>query len=158
MWIVVTTKNLNFFKQELRKKILDVKFYHPKIKTQNKTFSKNLLGNYLFCNSSKFKCSKSIFLSLQFTKGLKKILFSNEYFQREITNFIDFCKSHEDNEGYIANTFFKSGLASKGKILNGPFSNHIFKLLSKNNKNIKVIVGDIKLTILDKSKINYSTI
>ena len=108
MWIVVSTKNLNLFKKELKKKILDVRFYYPRIKLTCKSLSANLLGNYLFCYSNTFKSTKNIFLNLKFTKGLKQILFSNEFFQNEIIKFINLCKIHEDKEGYISNTFFKS--------------------------------------------------
>ena len=117
-----------------------------------------MLGNYLFCYSNTFKSTKNIFLNLKFTKGLKQILFSNEFFQNEIIKFINLCKIHEDKEGYISNTFFKSEISSKGKIINGIFSEHVFKLLDKNKKDIKVLVGDIKFTILDNSNTNYLSI
>tara|TARA_B100001250_G_C19816762_1_gene798841 strand:- start:48 stop:524 length:477 start_codon:yes stop_codon:yes gene_type:complete len=158
MWIVVSTKNLNFFQEEIRKKVSDIKFYNPIIKSNNQLKTKNLLGGYLFCYSESFKSAKKTFFNLKFTKGLNKILFSHEFYQRDIISFINLCKSHEDNEGFIKNTFFKLKIKEKGQILNGPFSDYIFNLISKNNNNIKVIVDNIKLTISDKSKINYLTI
>ena len=158
MWIVASTNNLNFFKSEIKKKILDVKFYYPKIKSQNKEAIKNLLGNYLFCYSDSFNDDKNFFSRLRSTKGLKKILFTEKKTQKEIIDFINFCKFHEDRNGIIKNTFFKNNIKQEGRILNGPFSNYIFSLIEKDKKKIQVLIGEIKVSISDQSKFNYSTI
>ena len=63
-------------------------------------------------------------------KGLKNILYSEKKkCQSEITNFISYCKCHEDQNGLIQNTFFKERISDKGKILNGPFNDYIFSLI-----------------------------
>ena len=49
--------------------------------------------------------------------------------QIEISNFINYCKLHEDQNRFIQNSFFKESLKSKGKITNGRFSNYIFDIL-----------------------------
>ena len=157
MWIVVSSNNINLFKSEVKKKFSDIKFYYPKIKSEKKGTIKNLLGNYLFCYSEEFSKNNNL-NSLKFTKGLKKILFCNQLFYNEIINFIDHCKSHEDKNGHIKNSFFKIGIKEKGKFLNGPFTNYIFNLVQKEKKYIKVLVGEIKISISDTGSFNYSTI
>ena len=91
-------------------------------------------------------------------KGLKQILFADKFSQKEILNFINYCKSHEDDYGFIKNSFFKDNIISKGKMENGPFSNYIFDILSKDKKRIKATIGDLKFSISDKSKFSYSSI
>ena len=156
MWIVASTKNIDFFKREIRKKILDIKFYSPKIKQKNKK-EKYLLGNYLFCKSKHFD-NKNLYFHFKFAKGLKKILFYDNLHNNDIASFINFCKSHEDDFGYIKNTFFKKKIYLKGKFTNGVFSNYVFNIIEKEKKKIKVLVGDIKISVSDKSFFNYSTI
>lgn len=157
MWIVASTKNLNFFKQEVKKKFSDIKFYSPKIKSNNSSGFKFLLGGYLFCYSKQFD-NKSFFVNFQFTKGLKKLLFFDNKTNKEIINFINFCRLHEDTKGFIKNTFFKNSINYRGKFINGAFSDQIFHLIDKEKNKIKVIVGDIKISISDKSSFNYSTL
>ena len=120
MWIVASTKNINFFKQEFKKKFADIKFYSPKIKSKNNLGFKFLLGGYLFCFSKQFD-NKSFFENFKFIKGLKKLLFLDNEVNKEIINFINFCKLHEDSEGFIKNTFFKNSINHQGKFLNGVF-------------------------------------
>ena len=157
MWIVTLTNNSEFFKKELLRRISKLKIYFPKIKSRkNKT--KNILGNYLFCYSEKFNSDKNYINTLKNLKGLKQILFADSISQKEILNFINYCKSHEDNYGFIKNSFFKDNIISKGKIENGPFSNYIFEILSKDKKRIEATIGDLKFTISDKSKYSYSSI
>ena len=156
MWIVVSTKNINYFKTEIKKTISDIKFYYPKIKNQSKENIRNLLGNYLFCYSSTFNEKKYFLSNLQFLKGLKNILYSEKKkCQNKITNFINYCKCHEDQNGLIQNSFFKERISDKGKILNGPFNDYIFSLIKKDAKKINVLIGEIKVSISDKSKFNY---
>jgi len=96
--------------------------------------------------------------SLRNLRGLKKILFADKISQKEISDFVQYCKSHEDNTGFIKNSFFKNNITVKGKIENGPFSNYIFNILSKDKKRIKAIIGDIEFSISDNSKFCYSSI
>tara|TARA_B100001939_G_scaffold95244_1_gene81811 strand:+ start:181 stop:651 length:471 start_codon:yes stop_codon:yes gene_type:complete len=156
MWIVASVKNLNIFKYEIEKKFSNVEIYFPKIIKSNKKV--NLLGQYIFCFSKDFKKENVLFNSLQFTKGLKKLIFSGEYFQSEVKNFINYCKLHEDTKGVIQNTFFKNLLKEKGKIMNGPLNKYIFSLIKKSPKKISVFIGDIKVSISDKSQIFYSSV
>lgn len=157
MWIVTLANNSEFLKKELLKKISNLKIYFPKGKSK-KNKSKNILGNYLFCYSETFKTNNSLIYSLKNLKGLKKILFADKFSQKEISNFVNHCKSHEDDNGFIKNSFFKDSLVLKGKIENGPFSNYIFNIISKDKKRIKATIGDIKFSISDNSKFFYSSV
>ena len=58
----------------------------------------------------------------------------------------------------IKNTFFKKSINYKGTFLNGAFTNQIFNLIEKEKNKIKVFVGDIKISISDKSNFNYSAL
>ena len=127
MWIVVSTNNINLLQSEIKKKISDIKFYYPKIRSSKKGSEKNILGNYVFCYSKNFSEENTSTLNLKFVKGLKKILFSKKRFNDEVLNFINYCKSHEDQNGFLKNTFFKEDINDEGRFLNGPFSNYIFR-------------------------------
>ena len=157
MWIVTLAKNSEFLKTELTKKISDAKIYFPKVKIK-KNKVKNILGNYLFCYSDKFSINKHLTNNLRSLKGIKQILFAEKYSQKEISDFILNCKKHEDGDGFIKNSFFKSNIIHKGKILNGPFSNYIFNVLHKEKKRIKVLIGDVEFSISDNSKFHYSSV
>jgi len=157
MWIVTLANNSEFLKKELLKKITNLKVYFPKGRSK-KNKSRNILGNYLFCYSDNFESDNSLINSLRNLRGLKKILFADKISQKEISDFVQYCKSHEDNTGFIKNSFFKNNITVKGKIENGPFSNYIFNILSKDKKRIKAIIGDIEFSISDNSKFCYSSI
>ena len=157
MWIVTIAKNSDFLGKELLKKISNLKIYFPKSKSK-KSSSKNILGNYLFCYSENFKSNNNLLYSLKNFKGLKKILFADKISQKEISRFVEYCKSHEDQNGFMKNSFFKDNIISQGKIENGPFTNYIFDILSKDKKRIKALIGEVKFTISDNSKFNYSSI
>ena len=157
MWIAILANNVNFLNNELLKKISNSEIYFPKIKLK-KNKEKNILGNYLFCYNKNFHSNNNLFYEFRNLKGLKKILFADKLSQKEISNFVDYCKSHEDESGYIQNSFFKENIMSKGKIISGPFSNYIFDILSKEKRRIKAIIGDIKFSISDNNKSCYSSI
>ena len=158
MWIVVTTKNINLFKDEIKKIFSDVKLYCPKIKNKNNKSSKFLLGDYVFCHSEHFGENQDYSFKIRFVRGLKRILFFDAKIKKDIPNFIKLCKTHEDEQGYIKNSFFKNIINQEGKFLNGVFSNKTFNLIEKEKNKIQVIVGNIKISISDKSNFNYSTI
>ena len=65
---------------------------------------------------------------------------------------------HEDENGFIKNSFFKNSINEKGKFLNGPLSNYIFSLIKKEKNKIKVLIGEVKISISDKGKFNYSAL
>ena len=75
-----------------------------------------------------------------------------------INNFIEHCKSFENDEGYIKPNFYKFLVNKKAKFISGPFTNMIFEILDKQNKKLKVLVGDIVMTLSDKGNYFYRPI
>ena len=116
MWIVAKIKNseLDIFKRELTKK-LNTKplFYNPRIQVEKneknkiRKYSKSILENYIFCFDESFKNTKIVH-QLKFVKGLNFFLNGYNLNQKEIINFINYCQSFENNEGFIKALFFGS--------------------------------------------------
>ena len=75
--------------------------------------------------------------------------FLDGYFQsqNEIIKFIEYCKSFENNKGYLTQNFFKTIIKKKAKFISGPFKNIIFKILEKQKNRLKIVVGNIITTI-----------
>tara|TARA_B100001248_G_C27399010_1_gene468265 strand:+ start:7252 stop:7719 length:468 start_codon:yes stop_codon:yes gene_type:complete len=155
MWIALHLSNYQVFDKELKKKFKDFEIYFPKIRVKEKNSSKNLLGNYIFCYSDLFKHDVITNYKLKYMKGVKKILKSS-CSNEEIFNFVSFCKKYHDKDGFLANSFFKDKLISTGRIINGPFMNLIFDLVKKEKNKIRVLIGNMKLSISDKSNFIYS--
>ena len=163
MGIVAKIKknNIEIFKKELSKKFIKEKiiFYEPKFiynfysKGNKFEKQKSLLENYIFCNHEIFK--KFNIANLNYTKGLHFFLNGCESSQKSIINFIKICKVHEDDKGFIQNSFFKDVLGAKGKFISGPFKNLIFDLIKKNNNSLKISIGGFLFTVSDKVKYIY---
>ena len=88
---------------------------------------------------------------LKFSIGLKYFLNGFSCFQKEIELFINKCRELENKEGYI-----ESGLTDFKKneiyqFLSGPFVNRFFKLISFQEKKIKILLGGFE-TYIDKNK------
>ena len=139
MWTVakIKIKNLNTFKKDLAKKIgNDIKFYHPKIEYHKyfgdkvKRFEKPILENYIFCFHEKFEKSSSI-KEIKFLKGLEYFLEGYNQNQSNIIQFIEHCKTFENEKGYLTQSFFKTIITKKAKFISGPFTNIIFEILEK---------------------------
>ena len=95
---------------------------------------------------------------MKFAKGLS--FFLNGYYlnQKEIVDFINYCKSFEDEEGLITSGFFKSLLCNEAKFISGPFKNIIFKIIEKQKQKLKILIGDKITTISDKRNYLYQPI
>ena len=166
MWIVakVKTKELNTFKKKLLEKLgKETKFYHPKIEYQKyfkeriKRIEMPILENYIFCYHEKF--NKINFINtIKFVKGLEYFLMGHERAQNEIVKFINYCKSFENKDGYLKQTFFKTTIIKKGKFISGPFTNMIFEILERQKNKLKILVGNIVTTISDNNNYMYRPI
>ena len=88
-------------------------------------------------------------------RGLKYFLVDSKINQKEIISFIDYCKRHQDLDGYIKQSFFEFSNMKKGMFLSGPFTNVIFNVLGKRRDNLKVLVGKITTTITKNSDYLY---
>jgi len=116
MWIVIKykPKNLGILKSDLIKKISALPlFYIPKIKLQKyqnnklKEYEKVVLDGYLLCYHKDFK-DTSILSVLKNTKGFEYVLPGGKKSQQDITQFINYCKKFEDQNGYLKSTFFSA--------------------------------------------------
>ena len=155
MWAVAKIKLNEFalFRKQIEEKIgKDRIFYMPKTKIQlfrkNKLKSqeKFVLENYIFCFNKKFENQKT-FQVLRFIKGLQYFLPGCLAEQKSIKSFICYCRSFEDGFGFLKNSFFNKIEKNYIKFVSGPFTNMVFKILLKNKEQIKVLIGDIPVSI-----------
>ena len=163
MWTVakIKIKNLNTFKKNLAEKMGDdIKFYYPKVEYHKyfgnkvKRFEKLILENYIFCFHKKFKESNSI-SKIKFLKGLEYFLEGYNQNQNNIIKFIEYCKTCENEKGYLTQTFFHTMITKKAKFISGPFANMIFEILKKQKNKLKILVGNIVTTIPNKKNYLY---
>ena len=163
MWLVakIKIKNLNTFKKNLAEKIgTDIKFFNPKIEYHKyygdkvKRFEKFILENYIFCYHSKFK--KTNFVNeIKFLKGLEYFLEGYNQNQNNIIKFIEYCKTFENENGYLTQSFFKTIISKKARFISGPFTNMIFEIIEKQKNKLKILVGNVVTTIPDNKNYLY---
>ena len=166
MWVVakIKLKNLNVFKKDLVKKVgSDIEFYQPKIEYHKyfgdkiKRFEKLILENYIFCYHKRFQ--KSSFVNqVKFLKGLEYFLHGYNLNQNNIIKFIKYCKSFENEKGYLTQSFFKTIITKKAKFISGPFANMIFEILEKQKNKLKILVSNIVMTIPNSTNYLYRPI
>jgi hypothetical protein len=163
MWVVAKVKynEVNIFKRELKNKLDNrLIFYNPKIQLENivnrkvKIYKKNLLENYIFCYHEDFKSKKNI-NQLQFVKGLIFFLDGYASNQKQIVSFIKYCKSFENNLGFIKSSFFKSILSKRAKFISGPFINMFFDIIEKQKNKLKIVIKNIVTTVPDNKNYLY---
>tara|TARA_B100001123_G_scaffold399046_1_gene483675 strand:- start:95 stop:598 length:504 start_codon:yes stop_codon:yes gene_type:complete len=162
MWIVVKYKSKEY--KTLKESFFHIlgempEFYSPKIKFEKyinnklKKFEKNLLDNYLMCRHYKFKERKIINL-LKNSRGLTHFLNGYEFNQKEINSFVKFCKSKEDSDGFLTQSFFNIPIRKKAKFISGPFTQFVFDIIENKGKKLKVVLNNINMTIRNNSN-NY---
>jgi len=159
MWVVINfeKKYLPWLKKEISDKLNGKpNFFMPKLKLQkfvkNKICNKDsfLLGNYLLCYHENFNDPNTI-NKLKYCKGLKYFLSCFLKSQKEIKEFVNKCKKHEDKEGYIKQSFFDLEGKKKFQFISGPFTNMIFKIISDNKHKTTTLIGNLKTTVLKNS-------
>jgi len=157
MWIVAKIKiqELNTFKKKLTEKCdKNIKFYCPKIERHRffrnkiKKFEKPILENYVFCHHVKFKEVGAI-SKMKYLKGLVYFLNGCDKNQNELVKFIEYCKSFENNDGYLMSTFFKKAIKNRGQFISGPFTNMMFEIIEKQKNKLKIVVDNIVTTVSD---------
>ena len=166
MWVVakIKIKNSNIFKKDLIKKVgSDIEFYQPKIEYHRyfgdkiKRFEKLILENYIFCYHKRFQ--KSNFVNqVKFLKGLEYFLHGYNLNQNNIIKFIKYCKSFENEKGYLTQSFFHTIITKKAKFISGPFTNMIFEILEKQKNKLKILVSNIVMTIPNSTNYLYRPI
>ena len=159
MWVVLKykPKELGILKDSFFKILGEMpEFYNPKYKyelyinNKLKTFEKNILNNYLICKHNKFKDNKIISL-LKNSRGLIYFLSGSEFNQKELNNFVNFCKSSEDSNGYLTQNFFAISRNTKAKFISGPFTQMIFDIVENKGKKLKILLNNINMTITNNS-------
>ncbi len=157
MWVVGKIKQFQLEKiknnlKEKEKKGCKIDVYAPRFaftrKVKNKfiKIEKNLLDNYVFFNLN-FNNFDIACKSLKFTKGLSYILNNFKSDQETIKKFINNCKNFEDERGFIKPSFFSIIKNSRAKFLNGPFSNFVFEVIEKKEKEMNILLGSIKVRV-----------
>ena len=101
--------------------------------------------------------NKKILNQIQNIRSLKYILEGHTSCQKEIKDFVNKCKSNENEEGFIKQTFFGFELEKNMKFLNGPFSNMIFKIIEVQKRKIQILL-DGKKTIIKKNNYLFASI
>ena len=167
MWIVAKykSKELETLKQSFSKIIGDIpEFYIPKIRHEYyvnnklKIAQKNILSNYIICKHKKFDDLR--FLSrLKNSRGLIYFLKNSNLNQSSLENFVNFCKTHEDQRGFLKQTFFQIAKKTKGKFISGPLTQMIFIIIEDEGKKLKILLNNINVTIpKNSSNLLYSYI
>lgn len=166
MWVIVKYKKneFNFLKEGLVKALGDLPLiFRPKIKYQKliknklQNLENDILDDYLICYHKKFQKS-SVFENLKNLKGLKYFLQGSLNNQKEIVNFVDYCKKNSGKDGYLKQSFFEFSNMTKGIFLDGPFTNMIFKVIKNQRDKLEVLIGNVKTTIKKKSDYLYRPI
>lgn len=166
MWAIAKVKasEIIIFKQKLTSILgKEIKFYSPKVSCQRysnnklKYFDKEVLENYIFCYHEKF--TKDNFTTqIQFVKGLQYFLKGYIQNQQEIKKFINYCKSCENDKGYLKPIFFKTIVSQKGQFVSGPFTNMMFEIITRQKNKLKILIGNIVTTISDNENYLYRPI
>tara|TARA_X000000950_G_scaffold288366_1_gene404744 strand:+ start:1402 stop:1887 length:486 start_codon:yes stop_codon:yes gene_type:complete len=151
MWIVlkINKNEFNTLMTELNDRLNgSFQIYVPKVSYQKKILKKEifLLGDYIFCFSTKFK-EKTFIYSIKFCKGLKEVLIGKEISQKEIINFIQKCKNYEIEDGTISYNFFKILENHNYKFLSGPFSDYLAQAIKVQKEKIDLLIGNFKVSL-----------
>ena len=159
MWALIKfkTNQIHLLKKELILKLgKDLKLFLPKIKyntiDRRKGFVSSerfILGDYMFCYHEKFKDFNEI-NKIKNTKGMKYFLEGYYNNQNEINSFINKCKAHSDNEGFLRQSFFKFIKTKEYKFISGPFTNFIFKAIEEQKNKFKISIGSMNFILSNK--------
>lgn len=163
MWIIAKFKvnERNLLINNIKKSSLnEIKIFLPKVKYE--IFSKNklvpkeklLLGDYIFFYHPNFS-DQNFLKRYSYIRGLKYLLSDTSFNQKEIVEFIEYCKTYEDKNGYVKNNFLNILHDKNYKFTSGPFVNLMFKLIGKNKKNLKILIGNVKTVLNVNSNYHY---
>ena len=160
MWVVLKYKPKEFeiLKNSFFKILGEIpEFYNPKYKYERyinnklKTFEKSILNNYLICKHNKFKDPKIVNI-LKNSRGLIYFLSGCEFNQKQLEEFIKFCRLNEDVNGFLTQSFFKIIKKTKAKFISGPFTQMMFDIIEDRGGKLKVLLNNTNMTISKSSK------
>ena len=158
MWIVAKYKSNEFriLKESFFKILGEMpEFYNPKIKYERyiknklKVFEKKILDNYVICKHDKFR-DRTLVNVLKSSRGLIYFLNGYESNQKELNNFVKFCKSYEDERGFLKQDFFKTK-KNKAKFISGPFTQMVFDIIEEKGLKLKILINNMNMTISKSS-------
>ena len=161
MWAILKfeRKELGLLKSQLKERLgKDHSIYQPKMMMQsfkkNKLIKKefNLLGNYLFLYN-KSETEKILIDKIKYLKGVKYFLNGFSIYQTEIKDFINKCRSSENEQGFISQSFLEIKMDIDYKFSSGPFTQKIFKIIDVQKNKIKILMGSISATINKKDQL-----
>jgi|TARA_B100001059_G_scaffold236772_2_gene290140 hypothetical protein len=155
MWVIakIHKNQEEIFKYHFNKKIVNMRYYYPKIQTfkkfSNKIIKKNinLLGDYIFCfipNLSNFDTEK-----FKFIKGLNYFLKNCFFEQKNIIHFISICKNYEVNENNNTPIILSQTEHQKFKFLSGPLENLTLNLQKSTSNKIMGTINNKRIVIED---------
>ena len=165
MWTIIKFDKKRFFdlKKNLKKQLgNNTIFYTPKIKVKQnskknlKDYEFNLLGDYVFCFNKKIS-ENLIINSLKNTVGLKYFLNGFSICQKQIIQFIERCKKHEDDEGFLKQDFFDINGKIDFQFTSGPFNKFFFNVIEERKKKYVITLNSFKVNI-SKEKTLFKTI
>ena len=166
MWVICKYKrnSFNFLKSNIKKKFSSqLKIYNPTIKYEKISKGKkviieeNILENYCFLYHPSFN-NNSLVSQLKYMKGIDFFVQGWKENQKQITNFLDYCKINENTDGFICQSFFSNLVNDQGIFLNGPFANSLFLILEKYKNKLKILVRDFQVTIDKNSNYLYRSL
>jgi len=154
MWVIAkyNSNEENLFVRNLKNKLQNIKIYNPKLiincYKKNKIIKKkkSLLTNYLFFNVNEFEFSNN-FEKIKNIRGLNYLFGGVKLYQQDAYKFINYCKLHEDKDGYIRQDFIELSLNKFYKFTSGPFINLIFNTAFSNNLLFKSDILKIKFPL-----------
>jgi hypothetical protein len=158
MWIVAKYKTNEFkiLKESFYKILGEMpEFYNPKIKCERyvknklKVFERKILDNYVICKHDKFR-DHALVNVLKNSRGLIYFLSGYESNQKELNNFVKFCKFYEDERGFLKQDFFKMK-KNKAKFISGPFTQMAFDIIEEKGLKLKILINNIGITISKRS-------
>ena len=82
---------------------------------------------------------------------LKKLCFKKPFLSSwNLQNFINFCKLHEDKNGFLKQDFFNTK-KNKAKFVSGPFTQMIFDIIEDKRTKLKILINNMNITISKSS-------
>ena len=158
-WLVAKCKKneVELFKSNFQNLLkAQLTFYRPKIKIETvcklskKKKLKFILGNYIFCKLQNFNENHK--KKFNFVKGLDYFLNSYQTRdQQDIEKFVQFCKSCEDSNEFLTNTFFNNGKKNRFKFLSGPFKNFFFNIIFEGKNKLLISLDNKKDILISKN-------
>ena len=71
-------------------------------------------------------------------------------FQKDINEFIQNCKSSENEKGFIVENLFEIKINSTYKFMTGPFVEKIFQIINYQKGKLRILIGNLHTTIEPK--------